>query len=275
MTRDAVDIAIVGGGLVGASLAAALAKSKLTVALIESAPPPSGDASWDERCIALNAAAKSIFESIGVWDDLERVAEPIVWTHISERGKFGVARFTAEEAGLPALGYNADITRCFPANGKFSPAQKAVYEVVLAAQLAAIAELRVGNPTSRPHEVATRKLTEGMVALGLLKGTAAEAIEKETYKQFFMHKTGHWLGMDVHDVGRYKLNGEARPFVAGMIMTVEPGLYVSPGTEGVDRKYWGIGVRIEDDVLVTDQGPVVLTADVPKTVSEIEALMRG
>jgi Xaa-Pro aminopeptidase len=177
------------------------------------------------------------------------------------------------DAGGEHRGYNADITRCFPANGKFSGPQKAIYEVVLAAQLAAIDELKAGNPSSRPHEVATRTLTEGMVALGLLKGDVAKLIKEEQHRKFFMHGTGHWLGMDVHDVGRYKVGGEARPFVAGMVMTVEPGLYVSPGTEGVDRKYWGIGVRIEDDVLVTDKGPRILTAGVPKQVSEIEALM--
>jgi len=179
------------------------------------------------------------------------------------------------DAGGEYRGYTADITRCFPAGGKFSGPQKAVYEVVLAAQKAAIAELIVGNSSARPHEVATRVLTEGMVALGLLKGDVDTLIREDKQKQFFMHGTGHWLGMDVHDVGRYKVNGEARPFAAGMIMTVEPGLYVSPGKEGVDRKFWGIGVRIEDDVLVTDQGPRVLTGGVPKEISEIEALMRG
>ena len=178
------------------------------------------------------------------------------------------------DAGGEHRGYNADITRCFPANGKFSPAQKAIYEVVLAAQLAAIDELKVGNSSGRPHEVATRKLTEGMVALGLLKGDVDTLIKQEQHRKFFMHGTGHWLGMDVHDVGRYKVSGESRPFAPGMIMTVEPGLYVAPGTEGVDRKYWGIGVRIEDDVLVTEKGPRVLTAGVPKKVSEIEALMK-
>jgi Xaa-Pro aminopeptidase len=177
------------------------------------------------------------------------------------------------DAGGEHRGYNADITRCFPANGRFSPAQKDIYELVLAAQLAAIAELKVGNPSSRPHEVATRVLTEGMVRLGLLAGDVATLIKDERHKKFYMHGTGHWLGMDVHDVGRYKVGGEARPFAPGMVMTVEPGLYVAPGTEGVDKKYWGIGVRIEDDVLVTEQGPRVLTSGVPKTVAEIEALM--
>ncbi len=179
------------------------------------------------------------------------------------------------DAGGEYRGYTADITRCFPANGKFSPAQKAVYEVVLAAQLAAIKELTVGTLSSKPHEVATRVLTEGMVSIGLLKGDVATLIKDEKHKQFFMHGTGHWLGMDVHDVGRYKIEGQARPFAAGMCMTVEPGLYVAPDTPGVDAKFHGIGVRIEDDVLITDKGPRILTAGVPKGVAEIEALMKG
>jgi Xaa-Pro aminopeptidase len=179
------------------------------------------------------------------------------------------------DAGGEYRGYTADITRCFPANGTFSGPQKAIYEVVLASQKAAIKELRIGNASSRPHEVATRVLTEGMVALGLLKGDVDGLIKEDRQKKFFMHGTGHWLGMDVHDVGRYKLGGQARPFAAGMVMTVEPGLYVSPNTEGVDPRFWGIGVRIEDDVLVTGQGPRILTGDVPKEVPEIEALMRA
>jgi Xaa-Pro aminopeptidase len=179
------------------------------------------------------------------------------------------------DAGGEHKGYTADITRCFPANGRFSGPQKAVYEVVLAAQLAAIDELKAGNPSSRPHEVATRALTEGMVALGLLKGDVATLIAEERHKRFFMHGTGHWLGMDVHDVGRYKVAGESRPFAPGMVMTVEPGLYIAPGSEGVDPRFHGIGVRIEDDVLVTAGAPRIFTSGVPKQVGEIEALMRG
>ena len=179
------------------------------------------------------------------------------------------------DAGGEHRGYTADITRCFPANGRFSGPQKAVYEVVLAAQRAATAELKAGNASSRPHEVATRVLTEGMVALGLLRGEVDALIQAEQHKRFFMHGTGHWLGMDVHDVGRYKIDGVARPFLAGMVMTVEPGLYVTPGTPGIDERYWGIGVRIEDDVVVTEQGPRVLTGDVPKDIADIEALMRA
>ena len=177
------------------------------------------------------------------------------------------------DAGAEYRGYTGDITRTFPVNGRFSAAQRAVYEVVLAAQLAAIAELKVGNSAGRPHEVCTRVLTEGMVKLGLLHGEVDALIKAEKHKQFFMHGTGHWLGMDVHDVGRYKLAGEYRRFEAGMVMTVEPGIYIASGTEGVDPMYWGIGIRIEDDVLVTDAGPEVLTSGVPKNVSDIESLM--
>ena len=179
------------------------------------------------------------------------------------------------DAGGEYRGYTADITRTFPVGGKFSGPQRAVYEVVLAAQKAATAEMRVGNSVGKPHEVATRVLTEGMVELGLLEGKPKHLIAKEKHREFYMHGTGHWLGMDVHDVGSYKQDGEYRLFEAGMVMTVEPGLYIAPGSKHVDKKFWGIGVRIEDDVLVTDKGPRVLTSGVPKEVREIEALMRA
>jgi Xaa-Pro aminopeptidase len=179
------------------------------------------------------------------------------------------------DAGGEYQGYTADITRTFPVNGRYSGAQREVYEVVLAAQLAAIAELTAGNASSRPHEVATKVLTEGMVALGLLAGDVDSLIAEGRHRQFYMHGTGHWLGLDVHDVGRYKIDGVARPFQPGMVMTVEPGLYIAPGSEGVDPRFHGIGIRIEDDVLVTSGAPEVLTAGVPKAVADIEALMRG
>jgi Xaa-Pro aminopeptidase len=179
------------------------------------------------------------------------------------------------DAGGEYCGYTADITRTFAVNGRYSGPQKAVYEVVLAAQKAATAELKPGNPSSRPHAVAVKTLTEGLVSLGLLKGDVEELIKTEKYRQFYMHGTGHWLGLDVHDVGRYKIENESRPFMAGMVMTVEPGLYIAPGSEGVDERFWGIGIRIEDDVLITENGPEVLTAGVPKEIAEIEAVMRG
>ncbi|RBA33506.1 MULTISPECIES: Xaa-Pro aminopeptidase [Acinetobacter] len=169
--------------------------------------------------------------------------------------------------------YASDITRTFPVNGKFSPEQKALYNIVLDAQLAAIDATRIGNHYKYPHEVAVKILTQGLVDLGLLSGNVAELVENEAFRQFFMHGTGHWLGMDVHDVGAYKHGEDWRAYEAGMVVTVEPGLYVAPDDETVDAKWRGIGIRIEDDIVVTENGPLVLTKNVVKTVEEIEQLM--
>ena len=178
------------------------------------------------------------------------------------------------DAGAELDHYAADITRTFPVNGKFLPEQKALYELVLKAQLAAIEATKPGNHYRLPHETAVRILTEGLVELGLLQGNVDELISSEAYRQFYMHGTGHWLGMDVHDVGSYKLNNEWRPYQPGMVVTVEPGLYIAPDDDSVEARWRGIGIRIEDDVLVTESGNEVLTCDVPKTVEEIEALMQ-
>ena len=169
--------------------------------------------------------------------------------------------------------YASDITRTFPVNGKFSPEQKALYEVVLKAQLAAIDAVRIGNSYKEPHRIAVRILVQGLLDLGLMQGNIEQIIESESFHQFYMHGTGHWLGMDVHDVGSYKIEGEWRAYEEGMTVTVEPGLYIAPDDETVDAKWRGIGIRIEDDVVVTKDGPRVLTAVVVKTVEEIEALM--
>ncbi len=168
--------------------------------------------------------------------------------------------------------YAADITRTFPVSGKFSGAQKDAYELVLAAQTAAIAAVRPGSRWNEPHDAAVRVLTRGMVDLGLLKGEVDGLIESEAYKRFYMHRTGHWLGMDVHDAGEYKLKGEWRQFQPGMTFTVEPGLYIRPADD-VPEALRNIGIRIEDDVLVTETGCEVLT-DPPKTVADIEEVMR-
>ena len=169
--------------------------------------------------------------------------------------------------------YASDITRTFPVNGKFSSEQKALYEVVLKAQLAAIDAVRIGNSYKEPHRIAVRILVQGLLDLGLMQGNIEQIIESESFHQFYMHGTGHWLGMDVHDVGSYKIEGEWRAYEEGMAVTVEPGLYIAPDDETVDAKWRGIGIRIEDDVVVTKNGPRVLTAAVVKTVEEIEALM--
>jgi Xaa-Pro aminopeptidase len=179
------------------------------------------------------------------------------------------------DAGAENDCYASDITRTFPVNGRFSAAQRALYEVVLAAQLAAIRQVKPGNHWNAPHDAAVRALTRGLVALDVLKGRTPALVGQEAYKRFYMHRTGHWLGMDVHDVGDYKVGGEWRVLEPGMVLTVEPGLYIPGGSKGVSRRWWGLGIRIEDDVLVTKSGNEVLSAGVPKTVVEIEALMAG
>ncbi len=177
------------------------------------------------------------------------------------------------DAGAESGYYAADITRTFPVNGRFTAAQRAVYQVVLNAQQAAIRQVRPGNAWSAPHRAAVREITRGLVRLGLLKGEVRALIEDEAYKKFFMHGTGHWLGMDVHDVGDYKVDGKWCSFVPGMTLTVEPGIYIPPGNRKVARKWWNIGIRIEDDVLVTADGCEVLSRAVPKQIDEIEALV--
>ena len=177
------------------------------------------------------------------------------------------------DAGAEYGGYAADITRTFPVSGQFSPAQRDAYEVVLAAQAAAIGRVAPGESWHAPHEAALRVLTQGMVDLGLLQGEVDGLIEQETYKRFYMHRTGHWLGLDVHDAGEYKVGGEWRPLQPGMTLTVEPGLYIRPAQD-VPEAFWNIGIRIEDDALVTVAGCEILTGGVPKGVAEIEELMR-
>jgi Xaa-Pro aminopeptidase len=177
------------------------------------------------------------------------------------------------DAGAEHAGYAADITRTFPVNGEFSGPQRAVYEVVLAAQQAAVAACQPGNDYQAPHRAAVKQLTEGLVSLGMLRGEVSELVEAEAYRPFYMHGTGHWLGMDVHDVGDYKIGGEWRLLEPGMTLTIEPGLYFRAGNADVDERYWDIGVRIEDDIHITADGPENLTDAVPKTVDEIQALM--
>lgn len=178
------------------------------------------------------------------------------------------------DAGAEYDGYCADITRTFPVNGRFSGEQRAIYDIVLEAQLASIDAVRAGKRHQDDvHMASVRTITQGLVDLGLLKGAVDALIEDEAYKTYFMHGTGHWIGMDVHDVGAYYDDSQSRLLEPGMVLTVEPGIYVSAGTAGADERFWDIGVRIEDDVVVTDAAPRILTADVPKRADEIEALM--
>lgn len=179
------------------------------------------------------------------------------------------------DAGGECENYAADITRTFPINGRFTEPQRRLYELVLEAQLAAIECVRPGKRWNEPHEMAVQVLTKGLVKLGLLRGRVAKLIKEEAYKKFYMHRTGHWLGMDVHDVGDYKSGDDWRVLEPGMVLTVEPGLYVSKACADVEPQWRGIGIRIEDDVLVTERGCEVLTAAAPKTVADIEALMQA
>ncbi len=176
------------------------------------------------------------------------------------------------DAGAEFDCYAADITRTFPVNGHFSAEQKVLYELVLESQLAAIEQVKPGNHFNQPHEAVLQVLTRGLIELGLLSGDLETLIKEEAIKPWFMHRTGHWLGMDVHDVGHYKIDGQWRDFTVGMVTTIEPGLYITENEE-IDPKWWNIGIRIEDDVLVTESGHEVLTSATPKTVAEIETLM--
>ena len=177
------------------------------------------------------------------------------------------------DAGCEYQGYAADITRTFPVSGHFSSEQRAIYDLVLEAQRAAIAKVRPGNTWNQPHDATVRVITRGLIKLGLLKGKERELIKAEAYRDFYMHRAGHWLGLDVHDVGDYRIDGRWRQLEPGMVLTIEPGIYIAADNNKVAKRWRGIGIRIEDDVAVTETGCDVLTADVPKRADEIEALM--
>jgi len=200
-------------------------------------------------------------------------AHSCVLHYVANDARMGDGDLLLIDAGCEVDGYASDITRTFPVNGRFSGPQRAVYELVLAAQLAAIDKVRAGLGWNEPHDAAVRVLAQGMLDLKLLSGSLDEALEKETYKRFYMHRTGHWLGLDVHDAGEYKRSGSWRTLAAGMALTVEPGLYIR-AADDVPQPLRDIGVRIEDDVVVTASGCEVITAEAPKLAGDIEALMR-
>ena len=175
------------------------------------------------------------------------------------------------DAGCEYDYYASDVTRTYPVNGRFTPEQREIYEIVLAAQEAALEKIVPGNHWNDPHEAAVRVITRGLRSAGLLKGNLRTLIRERAYRPFFMHRTGHWLGMDVPDVGDYKVSDQWRLLEKGMTLTVEPGLYVAPGNRRVPKRWWGIGVRIEDDVALTKDGHELLTAGLPRTASEVEA----
>jgi Xaa-Pro aminopeptidase len=178
------------------------------------------------------------------------------------------------DAGAEYNLFTGDITRTFPANGKFTKAQQAIYEVVLNANKSVIQMVKPGESFMKLHEHCVDVVTQGLIDIGLLSGSLKDNVEKKAYEKFFMHRTGHWLGMDVHDVGRYKLDDDWRKIEPGMVFTVEPGVYIAAGAENVPEEFFNIGVRIEDDVVVTQNGFEVVTAGVPKEPKEIEATMK-
>jgi Xaa-Pro aminopeptidase len=200
-------------------------------------------------------------------------ANACVLHYVSNDARLAQGDLLLIDAGCELDGYASDITRTFPVNGRFSGAQRAVYDLVLAAQRAAIERVKSGNGWNEPHDAAVRVLAQGMLDLKLLSGSLEEVLEKETYKRFYMHRTGHWLGLDVHDAGEYKRSGNWRRLAPGMALTVEPGLYIR-AADDVPAPLRDIGVRIEDDVVVTQEGCEVITAEATKLPDDIEALMR-
>jgi Xaa-Pro aminopeptidase len=200
-------------------------------------------------------------------------ANACVLHYVSNDGRLADGDLLLIDAACEVDGYAADITRTFPVNGRFTGVRKDLYELVLAAQAAAIARVAPGNSWDDPHQAALRVLAQGFADFGLCRGSVDAILESGDYKRFYMHKTGHWLGMDVHDVGDYKRGGAWRALEPGMTLTVEPGCYIRPA-EDVPPHFWNIGIRIEDDVLVTEGGCELLTAAAPKTVSEIEAAIK-
>ncbi|MCV6605132.1 MAG: M24 family metallopeptidase, partial [Porticoccaceae bacterium] len=193
--------------------------------------------------------------------------------YIENRDRLKDGDLVLIDAGCELHGYAADITRTFPINGRFSKAQRALYDIVLAAQQAAFAQIKPGNPWSAGHDAAVAVIVDGLLELGLLRGERAELIESGAHREFYMHKTGHWIGLDVHDVGDYQVDNHSRVLEPGMVLTVEPGIYIAPDNLNVEEKWRGIGIRIEDNLAVTADGYENLTAAVPKMPDDIEQLM--
>ena len=193
--------------------------------------------------------------------------------YIENRQKINNGDLVLIDAGCEYENYAADITRTFPINGKFTPEQAAIYDIVLQAQLEAIDKIAPGAAYNVANDATVAVITEGLRDLGILDGDLSELIQMEAYKDFYMHSSGHWLGMDVHDVGDYKIDNQWRVYESGMVVTVEPGIYISADNTNVAEKWRGLAVRIEDDIAVTKTGHEDLTAGVPKTRSEIELLM--
>jgi len=202
-------------------------------------------------------------------------ANACILHYISNRDQLADGDLVLVDAGCEFGWYTADVTRTWPVNGRFSSPAREIYELVLSANEAVIEAVQPGTPYTALQELAVRLMTQGLVELGILTGDVDTLIEEKTYRRFYMHGVGHWLGLDVHDAGKYDLDGEPRTLEPGMVLTVEPGLYFSPMDLEVPERFRGIGVRIEDDVLVTEKGPDVLTREIPKRVADVEAMVAG
>ncbi|MGK2926356.1 MAG: aminopeptidase P N-terminal domain-containing protein [Lysobacterales bacterium] len=200
-------------------------------------------------------------------------ANACVLHYIANRAELRDGDLLLIDAGAEYDGYASDITRTFPVNGKFSAEQRELYDVVLGAQDAAIEQAQAGNQWQDVHDAAIRAATEGMIGLGILHGSLEQEIESRGYKQYYVHNTGHWLGLDVHDVGEYTIDGHSRQLEPGMVMTIEPGIYIQPGATGVRECWRGVGIRIEDNVAITKDGPRLLTEGLARRADDIEALM--
>lgn len=225
----------------------------------------------------LQAALEYTFRRHGAEPAYESIvgagANACVLHYRDNRARIDAGDLVLIDAGAEYLGYAADITRTFPASGRFSREQRALHDLVCAAQRAALEQARPGLPFENIHEASVRTLAEGLLRLGLLKGSLRKVLAEESYRRFCPHKTGHWLGLDVHDVGEYRVDGQSRLIEPGMVMTIEPGLYVPPDAPGVDAKWRGIGIRIEDDVAITRDGHEVLTEGLPRSADEVEEFM--
>lgn len=200
-------------------------------------------------------------------------ANSCILHYVSNNQKIKNGDMVLIDAGAEYQCYASDVTRSFPANGRFSAEQRAVYEIVLAAQLAGVKAVRPGTPWNAIEALTVKMLTQGLKDIGLLKGSVDGLIEQKAYSKFYMHRVGHWLGLDTHDAGRYKVGDKWRKLAPGMVRTIEPGIYISADIPGVAKRWHNIGIRIEDDVLVTSKGNEVLSRHVPKSIDEIEALM--
>src|SRR5690606_26701051 len=227
----------------------------------------------------LQAEVERVFRAADAWPAYASIVgaggNGCVLHYIANNARIHDGDLVLIDAGAEYRNYAADITRTFPANGRFSKEQRALHDLVGQAQAAALAKARPGEPWLAMHEAAVETLTEGLLRLGLLKGTLAKNLASEAYTRFYRHKSGHWLGLDVHDVGDYRIDGESRLLEPGMVFTIEPGLYVMPDDTSVPTRWRGIGIRTEDDVVVTAEGHRILTEGLARSADEIEAFMAG